>query len=401
MAKRFPSIGAIGILFFCHGCTSDYKGDFVLDAGSDADGDTDTDADGDSDGDTDTDSDTDADTDSDGDTDTDTDADTDTDTDTNGEIDWGAYPGYRVLGRHLYDRCGEKVVLRGVNKMTVWTDTNGDAFPEIAKTGANAVRIVWVTDAYATPDLMDGVIGRAIDNGLIPIIELHDATGDWSELEALVDWWVQPSVVSVVREHEMDLLVNIGNEVGQNVSDADFQSGYRTAITRMREAGYRTPLVIDASGYGQNINILQSQGPALLEHDPESNLIFSIHMWWPSAWHDTSSGFATVEERVSGEIAESVAMELPLLVGEFAPVASKCVGEIPYKLIMEECQKNQIGWLAWSWGPGNQDCAQMDMTTDNNYATLSGWALEVATTDANSIANTAVRPYSIENGLCE
>ncbi len=395
---------------------TDTDADADTDTDADADTDTDTDTDADSDTDTDTDTDTDSDTDADGDTDTDTDGDTDadadgdTDTDTDGDTDAdadtdsdadGDHVGYWVSGSDLYDRCGEKVVLRGVNKMTVWTDIEGDAFPEIAQTGANSVRIVWVADGSGSPAQMDAAIGRAIDNDLIPMIELHDATGEWSGLGGLVDWWVRSDVVSVIQKYEKDLLVNIGNEVGQTVSEGEFLSGYQSAITRMRDAGYRTPLVIDGSEYGQGIDILQSQGPALLNHDPESNLLFSVHMWWPSAWHDPSaSGWPTVEDRVRGEIAESLAMNLPLVIGEFAHQGPGCVDAIPYILIISEAQANGVGWLAWSWGPGNSDCVAMDMTSDNTFSTLSGWGQEVAVTDSNSIANTSVRPYSIVNGQC-
>ena len=72
---------------------------------------------------------------------------------------------------------------------------------------------------------------------MIPIIELHDATGEWQKLPVLVDYWTSPEVVEVLKKHEEYLIINIGNEVGAQVSESDFKTGYETAIKRMREAG--------------------------------------------------------------------------------------------------------------------------------------------------------------------
>ncbi|MCC7404320.1 MAG: hypothetical protein IT288_07975, partial [Bdellovibrionales bacterium] len=52
---------------------------------------------------------------------------------------------YYVDQGKLYDPCGEEVILRGVNKMAAFADRPGDSFPEIAKTGANTVRFMWLT----------------------------------------------------------------------------------------------------------------------------------------------------------------------------------------------------------------------------------------------------------------
>jgi mannan endo-1,4-beta-mannosidase len=154
----------------------------------------------------------------------------------------------------------------------------------------------------------------------------------------------------------------------------------------MREAGLHVPLIIDGTSWGQNINILQSEGPALLEADPDHNLMFSVHMWWPKMYGYTA-------QTVIDEIAESVQMKLPLIVGEFGGLWEESEqGEIPYKTIIEQCAKNQIGWLAWSWGPGNNPQTFLDMTEDSTYDTLRDWGLEVAVTSQYSIKNTAVRP---------
>lgn len=76
------------------------------------------------------------------------------------------------------------------------------------------------------------------------------------------------------------------------------------------------------------------------------------------------------------------------------------MGEVPYNHIMAEAGKFGIGWLAWSWGPGNGDCETMDMTSDTTFDSLFGWGLETAVTDPNIIRNISARPDSMTEGQC-
>ncbi|HQE92557.1 MAG TPA: discoidin domain-containing protein [Anaerolineae bacterium] len=299
----------------------------------------------------------------------------------------GQYPGFRVEGRHLYDRFGNQVILYGVNKMVIYTDRDGiPSFPEIAKTGANVVRIVWLTEGSA--EELDVAITNAVNNRLIPLVDCHDSTGEWDSLPVCVDYWVRPDVLAVLKKHEAYLLINIANEAGSSiVQDDPYRAGYELAIWRMRAAGIHVPLIIDSSGWGQDINGLQKNGPYLIQIDPDHNLMFSIHMWWPSAWRG-----AGVTQFVIDEIKESVELDLPLIVGEFADKGPGCSCCIPYRTIIEQCALNEIGYLPWSWGPGNSDCADMDMTEDGTFDTLHAWGLEVAMTSTYSIHNLAVRP---------
>lgn len=304
---------------------------------------------------------------------------------------------FQVKGRFLYDPNGEKVILRGVNEMFIWSkrDITGEStFPEIAKTGANVVRIAWLSseeNPRGSAANLDAVITNCVKNGMIPMPELHGATGDWSKLQQQVDYWVSPEVVQVLKKHEPYLLLNIANEVGdRKVTDKQFRQGYEQAVTRIRKAGIRCPLVIDGANWGQSIDILQANGPYLIQKDPLKNLLFSVHMWW------TAPGGAT--KRIVNEIRESVEQELPLIVGEFAPMGVGCANSIDYKTIMEQCQKNEIGWMAWSWGlVDNGDCKLMDMTNDvlkGKFEGLAGWGKEVAVTDKYSIKNTVQKtPY--------
>lgn len=305
---------------------------------------------------------------------------------------------FRVEGAKLKDRCGEEVVLRGVNEMIVWSPGRDGVpeFAEIAKTGANVVRIVWNEEGTAAE--LDLAITNALAEKMIPMIEHHSATGDLTLLPSVVDYWVAPDVVAVIKKHEKDLLLNIANEAGDGTVDAPtFQAAYQTAITRIRETGVVLPLVVDAPNWGQNIDVLQATWQALTAHDPEHNVLYSVHMWW----HDEMGS------RVTTELAESVAAGMPLIVGEFAQHAVYQCDQAPfaYQVLMDEAQKAGIGWLAWSWGGvPNNDCADegsFDMTIGGVFGQWEEtWGEEVAVTDPNSIQNTAVRPTSIATGAC-
>ncbi|MBP1468345.1 cellulase family glycosylhydrolase [Candidatus Chloroploca sp. M-50] len=323
--------------------------------------------------------------------------------------------GFFVLGRDLYDRRGARVILRGVNKMSVWDNDDPVglvSFPQIKQTGANTVRIVWAITTNLQPGgpatataTLDALIKNAKANRLIPMIELHDGTGTWGRLDDLVSYWTQPEVVKIIKQHQTYLLVNIGNEVGDaKVSQADFIAGYSDSIQRMRAAGIRTPLVIDASDWGKNLEMLNSTAATLRAADPEGNLIFSVHLYWSLACGADASF-------IRSNLQQAVNLGYPLIVGEFSqyggypcgnPNASICgpAGEIDYRTILAACHEHELGWYAWEWGPGNgfNDplCAIMDMTHDRLFANLKpGWAHEVAISSPFGIQQTSVTPASI------
>jgi mannan endo-1,4-beta-mannosidase len=321
---------------------------------------------------------------------------------------------FYTIGRYLYDRLGNRVILRGINKMSVWDAGDPDgaiSFREIRQTGANTVRIVWAirTDlqpgaSNTDPNRLDTLITNAKQHHLIPMIELHDATGNWSRLPDLVSYWTQPSILSIIQKHQAYLLINIGNEVGDDtVTHAQFITGYTSAIQAIRTAGIHAPLVIDAPEWGKNLAVLDATATALLATDPEQNLLFSVHLYWGIASGADANFIRT-------HLQQSVALNYPLIVGEFSQFGafagagnSVCSpkGEIDYATILEVCHQHEIGWYAWEWGPGNDFndplCVVMDMTRDRRFATLKpGWAEEVAISSPYSIKNTAVTPPTLQ-----
>lgn len=288
-------------------------------------------------------------------------------------------PSFRVVGRQLVDPCGEPVLIRGVNKMNIWTDLDGEpSFAEIARSEANSVRIVWDTSG-AVEDL-DAVLSNSIARDLLPMIELHDATGDFSKLGLLVDYWERPDVAAVLKRHERTLLVNIGNEVGTwDVSADDYIDGYSDAISRLRAAGIRAPLVIDSRGWGHDVEFLVDVADSVRAADPTDNVMFSTHLYYT----DTEPGFY---DELLGQAADA---ELPLVIGEFGAVGFACERPVDYLALLDTAERLQIGWYAWSWGPGNSPCATFDMTSDSSFDTLYGWGREVAVDATNSIENTS------------
>jgi mannan endo-1,4-beta-mannosidase len=303
--------------------------------------------------------------------------------------------GYRVEGREILDPCGEPFVMRGVNHPTIFVDRQGAAMEEIAETGANAVRIFW----FATRDVplaaAEDAVMAAVDNGMVPMIELHDSTCKW-DLEPIVEYWTRPESVEFIRRHEAYLMVNIANEASAPSSEA-FRDAYVEIVERMREAGIHTPLVIDGSRCGRDYEVLFEHGAELLDADPDHNLVFSAHLY-----------DALDPDELTAVLEESIELDLPFIVGEFTHRSPPgCGNQIEYAHLISEAERLGIGWLAWSWGDDdpdshwNSDCPQFDMTRTFSFESLEGWGKEVAVDHPASIANTAVRPRSLRTGSCD
>jgi len=302
-------------------------------------------------------------------------------------------PSYYVQGSKIYDACGEQIIMKGVNQLGQYVDERGLSMPEIAKTGANAVRIFWYPARTGVAS-METAVKAALANHMVPIIEAHDSTCAWS-MTGIQSAWTAATSVSMIKKYQTQIIVNIANEANAP-SLSTYLSTYTSIIQAMRTAGIHVPLMIDsASSCGRNYQSLLSQGKALLAADPDHNLIFSAHLY------DSMSAatYASVYKQFNDA-------GLAFMVGEFANrVPPGCGAAIDYKSLIGEAQKAGIGWLAWSWGDNtagvnwNSDCGEFDMTDTFSYSTIkSGWAMEVLITDPNSVQKSTIIPYSLSHG---
>ncbi len=104
--------------------------------------------------------------------------------------------GFHIYDGKLYDANSNEFIIRGINNAhgdydnyNRWWAMN--ALKQISETGANTVRILWRKYSWDLSNLdLDKVISEAISKNLVPMIELHDATGsnDNTKLYEMAQW---------------------------------------------------------------------------------------------------------------------------------------------------------------------------------------------------------------------
>lgn len=306
--------------------------------------------------------------------------------------------------QYLADKCGNKVVLRGVNMGNVYAvDFGMKELEEIEKTGANSVRIVleqnykdWSRGGAVTAvtgTKIEPLITSCLAKGMIPVLELHDFTGTanvTTDLPKATQWWTKSDIKSVMLKYQKSIIVNIANEPDNgSASDATYRDANLTAIKALRNAGYTCPIMIDAPNWGKDHVFFLYEGKALMEADPLHNLLFSVHAYWP-----TNGAFGNYSDtNIIDNLKALKSSGLPIVLGELAAadIQNGIAYPINYSLLMKLCQENGFGYLAWWWGFYNNPGAnnQLSMTNDGLYTGLHGAGFIIAYDDLNSILDTS------------
>jgi len=181
--------------------------------------------------------------------------------------------GFFVLNGTLHDPNGRPFQIHGVNRLH-WDSNSADG---IARSGANSVR--WDIDFTRPAQANVALVRRdSIARHMVPIVGNWQGTcsEDRSKLEAIVATWVAQS--KQWTRLDRYLIVNIANEWGP-ADSPEWRDAYIDAIGRLRAAGYRGPLLIDSGGCGQDDADLTRYSQAVLDSDPERNIIFALHLY--------------------------------------------------------------------------------------------------------------------------
>lgn len=305
----------------------------------------------------------------------------------------------QVQGKNLITTSGQNIVLRGINYPIIdeGLPTLGNEaqyqlkIQEAAKTGANAIRLPWYTDGTHFMDInqpgtvqgliddgtLSNLIGYCRQQGMIPILELHNATcsNDYNYFNTvIVPWWQQPAILDIIEEHKAYLIVNIANEFGQarfigNVPAGMqvFKTNYIQTVNALRDSGIDVPIMIDAPDCGSSSSELLGVAQEILDGDPAHNIIFSAHAYWIA--------YANTQPAVNAKLSEIEQSPFCYILGEVANVQDEnnapCLYDIEniYKWVLEESCELNIPWLAWTYA---QDfCNDRRMTTNGIFNTLT------------------------------
>jgi mannan endo-1,4-beta-mannosidase len=241
-----------------------------------------------------------------------------------------------------------------------------ETIPHLARTGANCVRAAFGTfpDGIAKSAAWRERVARAyLDAGLTPIVEDHDATcqRDAESLRAVVDAWLDEANLRWLDELHDRVILNIANEWGPTTGDG-WCAGYIEAVGRLRAAGVRNLLLIDAPGCGQEIGPVIESGRDVFLADPLRNSAFSIHLY--KRWHtegreSLSSVDALSTLREATDVVRGFGSDL--IVGEFS---SREFVDDRYDdaRLIDIFAELDLGWLAWSWN--QNDNRALDMAVD-------------------------------------
>lgn len=277
----------------------------------------------------------------------------------------GAATGFHTSGQKLLDANGKEFVIRGCNYSYAWQRGHEQTvIPAAKRIGCNAIRIQlsnggkWQKCSYGD---LEKLIRLCEENKLIAVFNTHDETGSnsISDLMNSVNYWIE--MKDLLNAHTATVIVNISNEWCGNWDSSIWADGYKQAISKLRSAGLKNTLMVDAAGWGQYPQCVAMRGTEVAQTDPDSNVVFSVHIYQDAGKND---------ERAKLSMDYAMSAGVPAIVGEFAYFHQ---GEnVAYQKVMDYCAEKNMGYMVWSWtgnGSGAESCDMFGSYDDSQWKT--------------------------------
>jgi len=253
--------------------------------------------------------------------------------------------GFFVSEGKLYDPSGHEFRIRGVNR----AHFDSPSQPGISRSGANAVRLLLYKPSFGAATYVRVLQSQHVDYGEVPIPGMAlfpdnaktSCNTSRSELSSGVAWWA--ANVRAFARLDPSMILNIANEWGP-ANSAMWRDAYIAAVSTLRAAGYRSPLLIDAGGCGQDAEEILRYALAVYASDPQKNVLFSYHDYSPVSSLDYFP-----------QLAQLASQGVVVVIGEFGP--GRDIGPSPTLLtprqVITAAEANGLGWLAWAWDDNN------------------------------------------------
>lgn len=281
-----------------------------------------------------------------------------------------AADGFHVSGTKLLDANGNEFIMRGINHAHTWyKNETPTALRAMAAAGCNTVRLVLSNGVQWSKDDLSSVkslVDQCKKLNMVAVLEVHDATGKTSQddLMKAADYFIE--MKDAIIGNEAYVIVNIANEWEGTWATLNWQSGYVEAVKKLRDAGIKNTIMVDAAGWGQYPAAIVNGGKKVLEADVLGNTMFSTHMY------EYAGGSAST---VKSNIDSIAAKGLCQVIGEFGWKHSN--GDVAEETIMSYCEEKGIGYLAWSWKGNSGGVEYLDLANDWAGTSLSDWGDEV------------------------
>ncbi len=289
----------------------------------------------------------------------------------------------RVSDRNLQDRCGNNLVLRGLEQNqrlisrggTILNGSWAQVVDLADSTRANEIRII--PDDVTVAQTRSMVLWAVARN---MVVELH----------ASASYYAAADVQSMVAAAKSNIILGIYGEPAFD-NRTQWQQETLAALQSIRALGYDEPVLIMANNYGRDLPSVLQYGQTLVNADPLHKVIMGWQAYWgQSNWYQGYYGLTFQQA-----MAQIAALHYPVQVGTTYNADSPA-DPIDYSLVMALTRTSNISthfWDFYSRNPLDQNALMMstDSTgSDMSLTTLGGIVLQ---SDPNSLWNqNAARP---------
>lgn len=222
----------------------------------------------------------------------------------------------------IYDAAKKPLLLRGINMQlgAAPTLTRINGIKAIKETGSNVVRL-YINENTTDPDLENAMV-KVVEQGLVAIVTLESAkllcsTNDAALNNAVDTLWLKKWLGVIAQDRfQPHLIINIANGWGpegifnpDSYGYQDYLDAYKAMINKIRTAGLKVPIAIDAP-CGQDFNAFaRDRARQLLVADTAKNIILSVQADG-SKWNTNA--------RVTTAISNLMESRVPYIISSFA-----------------------------------------------------------------------------------